>query len=47
MEDPAKEFEIDLERWKDYFRNLYNSYETNHNLPNPSVIKKIKIELMG
>ena len=30
-EDPAKE--IDLKRWKDYFQNLYNSNETNDNLP--------------
>ena len=44
-EDPYKE--IDLERWKDYFQNLYNSNETNDNLPNPSMIKVIKIELIG
>ena len=25
--------EIDLKRWKDYFQNLYNSNETNDNLP--------------
>ena len=36
-EDPAKE--IDLERWKDYFQNLYN---TNETFQNPSMIKEIK-----
>ena len=30
-EDPAKE--KDLKRWKDYFQDLYNSNETNDNLP--------------
>ena len=42
---PVKE--IDLERWEDYFQNLYNSNETNDNLPNPSMIKETKIELVG
>ena len=42
-EDPAKE--IDLKRWKDYLQNLYNSNETNDK--NPSIMKEIKIELIG